>query len=285
MTNTMNPTNDNTNSSSGSGQSVRNLSGRSTIAGLFHEREGAERAINDLKDAGFAADQIGVAMRDRTAQGELAEDTGTKAAQGATSGALGGGLLGGVVGFLVGVGALAIPGVGPVVAGGMLASALGMGGGTALAGAGIGAAAGGIVGALVGMGIPEEEAKHFESGFKAGGALVTVNAGGRAMDAMAILERNGADTGPGSVGSRSAGTGETGGSAQGRGPGAGTAGGALGGAAAGAAAGTVVAGPVGTVVGGVAGAVGGGAAGADASDEEWTTDSAGNRVRRSPSTR
>ncbi len=288
MTNTMNTTNDNTHSSSGSGQSVRNLSGRSTIAGLFHEREGAERAINDLKDAGFAADQIGVAMRDRTAQGELAEDTGTKAAQGATSGALGGGLLGGVVGFLVGVGALAIPGVGPVVAGGMLASALGMGGGTALAGAGIGAAAGGIVGALVGMGIPEEEAKHFETGFKAGGALVTVNAAARAMDAMAILERNGADTGPGSVGSRSAGgavSAGTGGSAQGRGPGTGTAGGALGGAAAGAAAGTVVAGPVGTVVGGVAGAVGGGAAGADAADDEWTTDSAGNRVRRSPSTR
>ena len=123
----------NINTTSGTGSSVRNLAGRTTIAGLFHERADAERAITDLKDAGFSPDQIGVAMRDRTAQGELVEETGTKAAQGATSGALGGGLLGGVVGFLVGIGALAIPGIGPVVAGGMLASALGMGGGTALA--------------------------------------------------------------------------------------------------------------------------------------------------------
>jgi hypothetical protein len=89
------------------------------------------------------------------------------------------------------------------------------------------------------------------------------------MDALAILERNGADTGPGSVGSRPAG------------PGVGTAGGALGGAAAGAAAGTVVAGPVGTVVGGAAGGIAGAAAGKDAADEEWTTDAGGNRVRRS----
>jgi hypothetical protein len=248
--------------------SGRDLTGRTTIAGLFAEREAAERAINDLKDAGFAGDQIGVAMRDRTAQGELAEDTGTKAAEGATTGALGGGVLGGLVGFLVGIGALAIPGIGPVVAGGALATAFGLGGGTAVAGAGIGAAAGGIAGALVGMGIPDEEAKHFETGFRAGGVLVTVRAQEKAMDALAILERNGADTGPGSVGARSAG------------PGVGTAGGALGGAAAGAAAGTAVAGPVGTVVGGAAGGIAGAAAGKDAADEEWTTDASGNRVRR-----
>ena len=61
------------------------------------------------------------------------------------------------------------------------------------------------MGALVGMGIPEEEAQHFEAGFREGGVLVTVNAGDRAMDALAILERNGADTGPGSVGAASAG--------------------------------------------------------------------------------
>jgi heat induced stress protein YflT len=251
----------------------RDLTGRTTVAGLFAEREDAERAINELKDAGFGGDQIGVAMRDRTAQGELAEDTGTKAAEGATTGALGGGVLGGLVGFLVGVGALAIPGIGPVVAGGMLATAFGLGGGTAVAGAGIGAAAGGIAGALVGMGIPDAEAKHFETGFRAGGVLVTVRAQSRAMDALAILERNGADTGPGSVGARPAGAG----------PGAGTAGGALGGAAAGAAAGTAVAGPVGTVVGGAAGGIAGAAAGADAADEAGTTDANGNRVRRSRS--
>jgi hypothetical protein len=262
----------------GGATSPRDYSGRTTIAGLFRDRDDAERAISELKDAGFTGDQIGIAMRDQAAQGEMTEKTGTKSAEGAVTGAVGGGTLGGVLGFLVGAGALAIPGVGPVVAGGMLASALGLAGGTAVAGAGIGAATGGIAGALVGLGIPDEEAQHFETGFREGGVLVTVKAAGRAMDALAVLERNGADTGPGSVGATSRG-GTT--SAEGRrGPGAGTAGGALGGAAAGAAAGTAVAGPVGTVVGGAAGAMGGAAAGADARDEEWTTDASGNRVRR-----
>ena len=198
---------------------ARDLTGRTTVAGLFPERAAAEAAIADLKDAGFGGDQLGVAMRDRDAQGELAEDTGTKAAEGATTGALGGGLLGGLVGFLVGIGALAIPGIGPVVAGGALATAFGLGGGPAVAGAGIGAAAGGIAGALVGMGLPDAEAEHFEAGFRAGGVLVTVNAGDRALDALAILERHGADTGPGSLGATPARPGRA-------------AGGALGGAAA-----------------------------------------------------
>src|SRR5687768_18603929 len=105
---------------------TRDLTGRSTIAGLFHDRLSAERAINELKDAGFAASDVGVAMRDRTAQGELVEDTGANVAGGAATGAVGGGLLGGIVGFLVGIGALAIPGIGPVLAGGALASAFGL---------------------------------------------------------------------------------------------------------------------------------------------------------------
>jgi len=268
----------------GGGQvGMRDYSGRSTVAGLFQDRTHAEQAIHDLRNAGFEGNQIGVAMRDRSAQGELAEDTGTHAAEGAVTGAVGGGLLGGLVGLLVGIGALAIPGVGPVVAGGALATALGVGGGTAAAGAGIGATAGGIVGALIGMGIPEEEARHFESGFQSGGVLVTVNAGNRAMDALAVLERHGADTGPGSLG---AGSGSGSGGGAGVGTAAGGAGGAAAGAAAGAAVGTGVAGPLGTVpgavVGGVAGAAGGAAAGADAADEEgdWTTDAQGNRIRR-----
>ncbi|HEY3080687.1 MAG TPA: general stress protein [Chloroflexota bacterium] len=169
---------------------------RMTVAGLFHDRSAAEQAIHALKAAGFAPDQIGVVMRDRTAQGVLIEETGASAAATATTGALGGALLGGLLGFLVGAGALAIPGIGPIVAGGVLASTFGAAGGTALAGAGIGAAAGGMVGALVGMGIPEDEARHFESGVRAGGTLVTVNAGPRAGEARAILERHGADTGP-----------------------------------------------------------------------------------------
>ena len=174
--------------------------GRSTIAATFDDRNDAERAINALKDAGFGADQIGVAMRDRDQQGQLVEDTGvsgSKVGKGAATGAVGGGVLGGLVGLLVGIGALAIPGIGPVVAGGVLASTLGIAGGTAVAGAGIGAAAGGIAGALVGMGIPEEEASYHETHFRSGRALVTVNAGaGRATEAADVLRAYGGDIGP-----------------------------------------------------------------------------------------
>lgn len=170
---------------------------RDVVAALFTDRTDAERAIDALRGAGFSAEQIGVAMRDRTQQGELIDETGASAVEGAMSGALGGGLLGGLAGFLVGlVTALVIPGIGPVVAGGALASALGAAGGTAVAGAGIGAAAGGLVGALSAMGIPEAEALHFETGFRSGAVLVTVNGGYRAAEAMAIMQRHGGDGGP-----------------------------------------------------------------------------------------
>jgi uncharacterized protein (TIGR02271 family) len=158
-----------------------------TVVGLFHSQADAERAIDRLKQEGFSESQIGVALRDRKRQEELIEGTGTQAAEGAATGALGGGILGGVLGLLAGVGALAIPGIGPIIAGGTLASTL--------AGAGIGAAAGGLLGALVGMGVPEEDAKHFDEGFKAGGTLVTVNAGARADEARDCLSESGADLG------------------------------------------------------------------------------------------
>lgn len=141
---------------------LRDMAGRSAVAGLFPHRPAAEQAVHDLKAAGFTGNQIGVAMRDRTEQNELVEDTGTQAAESATTGAIGGGVLGGLAGLLVGIGVLAIPGIGPVVAGGLLASAFGVAGGTAVAGAGIGAAAGSLLGALAGMGIPEIEAHHFD---------------------------------------------------------------------------------------------------------------------------
>jgi hypothetical protein len=178
----------------------RDLTGRHTIAGLFPNWTSAEPAIRELQAAGFTGDQVGVAMRDRTAQGELVEGTGMQAAEAAATGAVGGGLLGGLTGFLIGIGALAIPGLWPVVAGGALATAFGVTGGTTLAGMGIGAAAGGLLGALVGMGIPETEAHHFETGFRAGRVLVTVAAGARVLEALAILDRHGADTGPGAAG-------------------------------------------------------------------------------------
>ncbi len=169
--------------------------GRQTVGALFHNRADAENAINALKARGFRGDQVGIAMRDRNAQGALIEDTGTKAADGAATGAVSGGLLGGVVGFLVGVGALAIPGIGPVVSAGVLTSVFGTAGATAIAGAGIGAATGGVVGALVGMGIPEEEATYLESGFRKGHILVTVNAGSRIGEAVDVLQQYGGDLG------------------------------------------------------------------------------------------
>ena len=112
-------TNDRTNAA------VRDYTKRAVVAAVFTDRTQAERAIDALRAAGFTGKQVGVAMRDRTEAGELIKDTGASAVEGAVSGAVGGGLLGGVAGFLVGlVSALVIPGVGPVIAAGALASVL-----------------------------------------------------------------------------------------------------------------------------------------------------------------
>lgn len=158
-----------------------------TVVALFDDQAAAERGIQSLTAAGFRDQQIGVAMRDKAQQQQLTEGTGTQAAEGAAAGALGGGALGGIVGLLAGVGALVIPGIGPIIAGGALASTL--------AGAGIGAAAGGLLGALAGMGVPDEDARHFERGFQQGGVLVTVEAGGDSVRARQALMASGADLG------------------------------------------------------------------------------------------
>jgi hypothetical protein len=159
-----------------------------TVVALFADQSAAERGIQALKAAGFTEAQIGVAVRDRQQQQEITEGTGTKAAEGAAAGAMGGGMVGGVIGLLAGVGALVIPGVGPIIAAGTLASTL--------TGAGIGAAAGGLIGALAGMGVPDEDAKHFERGFQEGGVLVTVDAGEDAALARQALIQSDADLGP-----------------------------------------------------------------------------------------
>jgi hypothetical protein len=156
-----------------------------TVIGLFAGRPGAEAAIRDLKDSGFKDDQIGVAHQDGDEQRDLLDATGATAAEGAATGALGGGVVGGLIGLL---GSLLIPGVGPVVVGGVLASTL--------TGAGVGAATGGIIGALAGLGVPEEDARHFDNGLREGRILVTVHAGARTGEALAILERHGMDFGP-----------------------------------------------------------------------------------------
>ena len=135
-----------------------------TVVGLFKERARAEDAIRDLRKAGFAGEQIGVATQDRKERpdrpgesarqgteptandedlGKIVEETASGLAEGASIGAITGGVIGGLVGL---IGSLLVPGLGPVVVGGVLASTL--------MGMGLGAATGGLIGALVGMGVP-----------------------------------------------------------------------------------------------------------------------------------
>ena len=157
-----------------------------TVVGLFENYEDADRAVSELSARGFGRNEISVAARDNAIRDRLARtSSGERAvAESAGAGAIGGATIGGLGGLLVGLGALAIPGVGPVIAAGTLATVLG----TTAAGAGIGAAAGGLIGALVGLGIPEEDATFYAEGVKRGGVLVTVQANdNRASEALNIL--------------------------------------------------------------------------------------------------
>lgn len=156
----------------------------STVVGVFDDREDAREAIEALKDDGFTGDSISILSPDKQATQDIAEETGTHAGARAATGAVAGGILGGLGGWLVGIGALAIPGVGPFIAAGAFATALG--------GAAIGAGLGAIAGALMGMGVPEEHAKYYEGEAKAGKTLVTVRADGRYEDAQRILRDHGA---------------------------------------------------------------------------------------------
>ncbi len=164
---------------------------RRTAAALFSDPAQAQQAVHDLKQAGFRGEDIGVALRDRDAEGTLRAETGAEAAADIGQDAASGGLLGGLIGLLVGSAALAIPGLGPVVAGGVFASVLG----STAVGAGLGVVGGGIIGTLVHLGLTEHEAHYFATGFQKGGVLVTVHPGGRGDEAAIILARNGGDTG------------------------------------------------------------------------------------------
>ncbi|MGH7630799.1 MAG: general stress protein [Gemmatimonadales bacterium] len=157
-----------------------------TVVGLFRDRGDAEQAIKEIRDAGFTREQIGIAIKERNEQREVADGTGTsQAGRGAAAGAVSGGLVGGIIGLL---GSLLVPGIGPIVVGGVLESVL--------VGAGAGVATGGLIGALVGLGVSEEDARHFDTGFREGGTLVTVDAGARAAEAERILGSHDADLGP-----------------------------------------------------------------------------------------
>src|SRR5690242_19132786 len=127
----------------------------------------AERAVEGLQSAGFPNSEISILTPDTEGKHDIAHVKTTKAPEGAATGAATGGLTGGVLGLLAGIGALAIPGVGPLIAAGPIMAAL--------SGAAVGAATGGVVGGLIGLGIPEIEAKRYDEKLKKGNYLVAVH--------------------------------------------------------------------------------------------------------------
>ncbi len=138
-----------------------------SVFGIYSSRSAAETAIDAFKNAGFSNADISVLLPDNAGSKRLVTENGTKAPQGAAVGAGSGAALGGALGWLVGVGALAIPGIGPVVAAGPLVAAL--------AGIGIGGALGGFAGSLVGLGMSETEAKRYEGRLLKGGILMAIH--------------------------------------------------------------------------------------------------------------
>lgn len=137
------------------------------VFGIYHTRESAEEAVDALRRGGFRNTDISALFPDNAGTKDFAHEKNTKAPEGATTGGASGAVVGGVLGWLAGVGMLAIPGIGPLLAAGPIVAAL--------AGAGALGAVGGIVGALVGMGIPEYEAKRYEGRVKHGGILLSVH--------------------------------------------------------------------------------------------------------------
>jgi hypothetical protein len=160
---------------------------KTAVFGLYPSVARAARAVDELVSAGFSNADVSVLMADNQSSKDFAHEKQTKAPEGTTTGVAAGGTIGGTLGLLAGIGALAIPGVGPFIAAGPIMGAL--------AGLGVGGAVGGLVGALVGMGIPEYEAKRYEGRVKEGGVLLSVHCDTseeitRAKD---LLERTGAN--------------------------------------------------------------------------------------------
>ncbi|EDX86793.1 conserved domain protein [Synechococcus sp. PCC 7335] len=161
--------------------------------GVFKTRAEAERVIRDLDEAGLNMERVSVVARDADEVSGIetgvkeTEEVGNHADDGAATGALTGGAIGGVGGLLVGLGALAIPGIGPILLAGAEATAIA----TTLAGGAIGAAAGGLVGALIGLGIPEERARVYNDRVASGEYLVMVNSvAADIASAEAIMKRH-----------------------------------------------------------------------------------------------
>lgn len=134
---------------------------------IVQDRHQADAIVVQLQAAGFSNNDISVLFPDKEGTKDFAHEHNTKAPEGAVAGAGAGGVLGGTLGLLAGIGALAIPGLGPFIAAGPLLAAL--------SGAAAGATLGGVAGALVGMGIPEIEAKRYEGKIKGGNLLLSVH--------------------------------------------------------------------------------------------------------------
>ena len=163
------------------------MAGKNTAAfGIYRDRTSVEEAVDVLRQENFRNTDISVLFPENQGTKDFAHEKNTKAPEGAATGAGSGAVVGGTLGWLAGIGALAIPGVGPFIAAGPIVAAL--------AGVGVGGAIGGITGALIGMGIPEYEAKRYEGRVKEGGILLSVHCDDSKWTKRAkeILERTGA---------------------------------------------------------------------------------------------
>jgi hypothetical protein len=144
------------------------MAGKNTsVFAIFQNAGAAEQAVDALMRAGFAGTAISVLMADTPSSREFAHQKHTKAPEGTAAGAVAGGAIGGTIGLLAGIGALAIPGLGPFIAAGPIMATL--------AGVGAGGAVGTLIGALTGLGLPEYEAKRYEGLVKNGGTLLSVH--------------------------------------------------------------------------------------------------------------
>jgi hypothetical protein len=163
-----------------------NMSSHKAVLGLVSNHAQAETIVDDLRNSGFANNDISALFPDKSGSRDFAHEHNTKAPEGAVAGASAGGAIGGTLGLLAGIGALAIPGLGPFIAAGPILAAL--------SGVAAGAAVGGVTGALIGMGIPEMEAKQFEGKIKGGNILLSVHVADGDLQSRAkkILERHGA---------------------------------------------------------------------------------------------
>ncbi len=157
------------------------------VLGIYQSRSQAESAVDTLKKDGFSTTDISVLMPDKAGSQDFAHTKSTKAPEGAATGAGTGAIIGGALGLLAGIGALAIPGIGPFIAAGPIMGAL--------AGVGVGGAIGGIAGALIGLGFPEYEAKRYEGFVKNGGILLSVHTDNSEdlLKAKKCLESTGAE--------------------------------------------------------------------------------------------